>query len=190
MRRLAFIAIFFGAAGAQAEDLVLKSNTDWLWFTKSQVTHVIINNSAKGCWTNIQAAKSAVELELMRSGYELGDNAATVVLLSASSYKAPDFNYCSVWVTFKLLASRENHWWNGRLHMSSAAGSTVIFERGVVLGGQPSFIDHKIREAVQSAAAQMLAESVKRKSAVLNELSSTPNKKLARAFRKWVEEKW
>jgi hypothetical protein len=191
MRALAILAVCCGATGAKAEDVVLKSNTDWLWFAKSQVTHVIVNNSAKGCWTNTQAAKSAVELELVRGGMEIGDDAATIIVLSAVSYKAPDFNFCALSFTFKLLAPRENHWWNGDLHMSGAAGSNaIIFERGIVLGGQPSYIDHQIREAVQVAATDMLAEAAKEKSAVLKELSSLRNKKLARAWRNWVERKW
>jgi hypothetical protein len=191
MRQLAILAACWGAAGAQAEDVVLKSNTDWLWFAKSQVTHVIVNNSAKGCWTNTQAAKSAVELELVRGGIEIGDDAATIIVLSAMSHKAPDVNFCALSFSLKLLAPKENHWWNGDLHMSSTAGSnTIIFEREIVLGGQPSYIDHQIREAVQVAARDMLAESAKEKSAVLNELSSLRNKKLARAWRNWVERKW
>jgi hypothetical protein len=191
MRNLAIIAVCWGAAGAHAEDVVLNSNTDWLWFVKSRVTYVIVNNSAKGCWTNTQAAKSAVELELVRGGMETGDNAATIIALSAASYKAPDFNFCALSFTFKLLAPRENHWWNGNLHMSGAAGSnTIIFERGIVLGGQPSYIDHEIREAAQAAATEMLAEAAKAKSAILKELSSFQNKKLARSWRNWVERKW
>ena len=110
MRELAVLAICWGAAAAQAEDVVLKSNTDWLWFAKSQVAHVIINNSAKGCWTNTQAAKSTVELELVRAGIEIGEDAATIIVLSAASYKAPDFNFCALSLTFKLLAPKENHW--------------------------------------------------------------------------------
>jgi hypothetical protein len=107
------------------------------------------------------------------------------------SYKAPDVNFCALSLSFKLLAPKENHWWNGDLHMSSTAGSkTTIFERGIVLGGQPSYIDHQIREAVQVAARDMLAEAAKEKSAVLKELSSLQNKKLARAWRNWVERKW
>jgi hypothetical protein len=191
MRQLAILAACWCAADAQAEDVVLKSNTDWLWFAKSQVTHVIVNNSAKGCWTNTQAAKSAVELELARGGMEIGDEAATIIVLSAMSYKAPDFNFCALSFSFRLVAPKENHWWNGDLHMSSTAGSnTIIFEREIVLGGQPSYIDHQIREAVQVAARDMLAESAKEKSAVLNELASFRNKKLARAWRNWVERKW
>ena len=191
MKGLAILAACCAAADAQAEDVVLKSNTDWLWFAKSQVAHVIINNSAKGCWTNTQAAKSAVELELVRAGIEIGEDAATIIVLSAASYKAPDFNFCALSLTFKLLAPKENHWWNGNLHMSSAAGSnTIVFEREIVLGGQPSVIDHQIREAVQVTATDMLAEAAKEKSAVLKELSSLRNKKLARAWQNWVGRKW
>lgn len=191
MRKLASLLVLCSAASAQAQDITLKSNTDWLWFAKSQVTQVIVNNSAKGCWTDTQAAKSAAELELVRGGQEIGDDATTIIVLSAASYKAPDFNFCAVSFTFKLLAPKENHWWNGNLHMSGSAGSTtIIFERDVVLGGQPSLIDHQIREAVQVAATDMLAEAAKEKSAVLKELSSLPNKKLARAWRNWVERKW
>ena len=191
MRKLASLLIVCSAASAQAQDITLKSNTDWLWLIKSEATYLVINNAATGCWTNIQAAKSAVELELRQSGLEVGDDTATAIVLAASSYKAPNFNFCAVSFTFKLIASRENHWWNGTLHMSSAAGSyAVIFERGVVLGGQPSVIDHEIGEAAQSAAAEMLVEAAKAKSAVLKELSTLPNKKLARAWQKWVERKW
>lgn len=191
MKGLAILAACCAAADAQAEDVVLKSNTDWLWFAKSQVTQVIVNNSAKGCWTDTQAAKSAAELELARGGKEIGDDATTIIVLFASSYKAPDFNFCAVSFTFKLLAPKENHWWNGNLHMSGAAGSnTIIFERDIVLGGQPSVIDHQIREEVQVAATDMLAEAAKEKSAVLKELSSLRDKKLARAWRNWVERKW
>jgi hypothetical protein len=191
MRQFALLAACWGAADAQAQDIVLKSNTDWLWFAKSQVTHVVVNNSAKGCWTNTQAARSAVERELVREGMEIGDNAATIIVLSAMSYKAPDLNFCALSFSFRLLAPKENHWWNGDLHMSGAAGSnTIIFERGIVLGGQPSYIDHQIREAVQVAARDMLDEAAKEKSAVLKELSSLGNKKLARAWRNWVERKW
>jgi len=35
MRGLAILAACCAAADAQAEDVVLKSNTDWLWFAKS-----------------------------------------------------------------------------------------------------------------------------------------------------------
>ena len=191
MRVLAILAACCSAAGAQAEDVVLNSNTDWLWFAKSQVTQVIVNNSANDCWTDTQAAKSAAELAMVRGGQEIGDDATTIIVLSAASYKAPDFNFCALSFTFKLLAPKENHWWNGNLYMSGSAGSnTIIFERDVVLGGQPSLIDHQIQEAVQVAATDMLAEAAKEKSAVLKELSSLPNKKLARAWRNWVERKW
>ena len=191
MRGLAILAACCGAVGAQAEDIALKSNTDWLWLIKSQATQVIVNNSAKGCWTDIQAAKSAVELELVRGKIAISDSAATIIVLTATSQKAPDFNFCALSLTFRLLAPKENHWWNGDLHMSSVAGSnTVIFERGIVLGGQPSYIDHQIREAVQHTATEMLDEASKGKATVLKELSSLPDKKLARAWRKWVERKW
>src|SRR5262249_12779221 len=103
MRKLASLLILYSAASAQAQDITLKSNTDWLWFIKSEATYLIINNAATGCWTNIQAAKSAVELELRKSGVEIGDDTATAVVLAASSYKAPDFNFCAVSFTFKLI---------------------------------------------------------------------------------------
>lgn len=94
-RLLSMLSAFYVLASfttSLADDSVLIFENDprWLGLKQDRSIRVVVSDQIKdGCWTNAEATKNAVSIELTRSGYKIADDNAvlpTTMALTAVGY--------------------------------------------------------------------------------------------------------
>ena len=87
----AILCVFSSVVKAGESATYVKENTRWIYMNKDTEFEVVISDHVvDGCWTNPSAVKTAVELELEKSGFKLADDNSVFTktfYLSSTGYK-------------------------------------------------------------------------------------------------------
>lgn len=100
------IFVFASCSYAQDEEsndaLIFGHDLGWLKLINASGLNVAVSDEVDdGCWTNISSVRNAVELQLIRSGYETYSDDdqsafAPTVRIEALGFKIPTVNACAV----------------------------------------------------------------------------------------------
>ncbi|MAL79112.1 MAG: hypothetical protein CMN55_08370 [Sneathiella sp.] len=176
---IASLGYFLVLENAKAEYLsetyAWGADVEWLMISSDNLFNVIIDDGVKdGCWTNSDAVKTAVELELKRSGYNIANIEeerfrARNVFISGIGYslKVGDVETGCV-VSYELYVSgykQEMFFSDG--HLAKGGGIGALWSQSGLISGNKASFDARLKEEFVNLIQKFLiAIDVRRKEAL------------------------
>ncbi|KPP99227.1 hypothetical protein [Marinobacter sp. HL-58] len=161
----------------------------WLVLKNAEMFDVHLDDQVgDGCWTDLSGAKNAVELQLIRSGYETqdgNDGSAFIpdVVISALGYEIPSTGGCAIAMEFEATVPDVGEYTVGESVLSSLYTKSVISYQSV-LTSRKSESNAMIKSQFESMAQQFLVDIERAKQGIRGALE-TQDESAATEF--WIE---
>ena len=186
--------LFSGAALAAESQVFFESDLAYLSVSRlSKIAVETIDEVTEGCWVSASATKSAVELELIRSGFEITppeDFAVSKLQIRALGFAlsnlAGNDTGCAVYVSLSALILELNNVTSERFDGNL---SDVYLRRyhnaNSLLAGSKDNISRRIKETAIDMTKEFLVEIEKQKQALKKEISNSDQSVKFKEF--WIK---
>ncbi len=180
-RLLALVVTITFAPVTQAQEttntIIWENSSSWLKLNKGVEFRVKTLDSVKdGCWTNAKTVKTAVQMVVERSGYQIADEAVTVtfqLFLSSIGGEAGG-GLCAV--TYDLeVRWRGSDEFSSSGHKITAITNTPLWEFNGILTGSKSEMNERLKEKYVDLVQSFLNDIDVKRRAVLKEISESVN---------------
>jgi hypothetical protein len=147
----------------------------WLKLDKNTEFSVTISDQVSGgCWTNIKAVKTAVELELKRSGYNLaveGPEFSTKIFMTSLGYEMGE-QYCVATYSMKVLGGAIGYFNESGHSVKSAVNAWLWTSDGILSVGK-SEMNSRLKNAYVEMIQSFLIIIDAKKKAALKAVKAT-----------------
>ncbi len=180
-----FLTCVFSSAFGQ-DVLPIRTDIGWLEARLRKKISVNLVDSVKGgCWSNSNTAKTAVSLELVRSGYVVAENEAAQVLMWATGYNSGNRGCVSSYgFSFQIYGNEQRSAFSeaGVLPLQSYH-TRNLFERSGVMTG-PGDLSDRLATEFQSISQEFLVTVSTQNDALQSEILALnePHKSYWRAW--------
>lgn len=172
---LAVIFSFFPNFDSSAEEIdkttyIFGMDTRWLSVEKGKFEVFVFDQVKDGCWTNSAAVKTAVELELNRSGYELAgddEHASNAIFLTSLGFLQSGI--CVATYSFEVYTSDTVRFYSGEHRVLSLYHSQLWEDSGVLAGGK-SKMNSGLKDSYVNMTQEFLVNIAKQKKNVVREI--------------------
>lgn len=174
-------------AFSQSKSLTIigDKNLEWLKVHKNSDFIVRISDQVTdGCWTNSEATKIAVELELKRSGFNVVKEIELKTIafeLSSVGYSVGNTNLCIVNYNFNANAIMENIYVLSGHEISSFNYGSFWERRGILSGPKQSMSD-QIKTAYVETMQAFLIDIDEKQDSLFREIYKRSNSSEAKEF--------
>jgi len=132
------------AKAAAPTEYILRGNesVNWLQLHKGREVKVEISDQVKGgCWTNIDAVKTAVELEFKRSGFKIADGNTSPVFIKITSlgYALNNLDCVATYELDVVYFAKAFYNPGGRHGLQSLADDSIWSKNGLLTGPKSNF---------------------------------------------------
>lgn len=195
--RIFFASCFFLLAfNSHAQDeqsldaMIFDHDLGWIKLHNAAGLNVEVSDQVSdGCWTNISAVQNAVELQLIRSGYETftGEDTnafAPTVWIAALGFDIPSLNACAVTAELSVRVPEfgELEWPEGTL--SSIYNYQLTSYKGIFTA-KKSDSDESVKAQFEDLVQTMLVDIQKQKQSMRKELIEQDQ---TEATEYWIEQ--
>ena len=145
-------------------------DTRWLSIENGKFEVFVFDQVKDGCWTNSGAVKTAVELELNRSGYELAsddEDASNAIFLTSLGFSQSGI--CVATYSFEIYTGDTVRFYSGEHGVLSLYRSQLWENSGVLAGGK-SKMNSGLKDSYVTLTQEFLVDVVKQKKNVVKEI--------------------
>ena len=190
MRLIVVIMLFLFSSAALADEQIFIFGKDlsWIGVQRAGGVDVFISDQVTdGCWLTAGTAKSGAELEFVRSGVAIEDDAAPIWFSVGVLGFDLGSGYCVVSLNIYVFAPHFSEHHNGTL---SAVAYTrrLIWTDNFLLTGDKSSMSARINEQVIGAARAFLVESDKQYRAIVDQIGEEAAEEHRAAWRAYFAE--
>jgi hypothetical protein len=179
-RLLALVVTISLAPATKAEEItntiIWENSSSWMELNKGVEIRVEYSDGVKdGCWINAKTVKTAVELELKRSGYNITQEAEIAKFhIFLTSFGGDVFSEGSCAVAYDLGV----WWWNkdefsSNEHKITAYVNTPLWKSGGMLTGPKNGMNGRLKEKYVDLVQNFLNGIDVKRRAVLKEISES-----------------
>lgn len=155
----------------------------WLSISNKRKVMVTVSDQVSdGCWTSVNATKTAVELEMKRSGFKLssdGGLGTISIFLTALGFEKAGICVVSqkmeVWITIV-------NKWTSNGHEVVALVNTQIWRRNGISTGGKGIVSNGLKDGFVGYAQQFLVDIDKRKEIMVEQIRKNATNKAAKAY--------
>lgn len=171
---------------AQTDTLIL-APAEWITVAREQRVKVRILDGVKdGCWTNSQASKTAVELELIRSGFKLDERAAAILTLTAAGYKTQGMDQCVVSASLTLSVPDLNETRADGRRLIGITTYKTLYSTGAVMTNTVSDTGDQLKGLFVDFSRALLVHYAKQVQEITEALQAHENKADAAFWLNWM----